>query len=103
MEPVNLSFLRSVRQTAHDLIHMFLLPSPCTTLDTLTAVSDGDVCHLIVKRMLENPARGLATDSTGDPRLLATRCPLLIYCVNRRRSVSCSSHRAIRRPGHGCC
>jgi hypothetical protein len=33
---------------------MFLLPSPSTTLDTLTAVSDGDVCHLIVKRMLEN-------------------------------------------------
>jgi hypothetical protein len=54
MESVNLSFLRIVRQTAHDLIHMFSLPSSCTTLDTLTAVSDGDVCHLIVKRTLEH-------------------------------------------------
>src|SRR5260370_19664199 len=42
MESVNLSFLRRTLHTAHDRIHMFLLPEliTITPLDSLVVVSD---------------------------------------------------------------
>ncbi len=90
MESLNLSFFRRALHTAHDRIHMFLLP--VIPIESWTRGSPFGMqlgCHLIVKRISRTRASAtyhLFIPESRTPR--STTVSLHNHCVNRIKTVS---------------